>query len=87
MLVQPGLCQTWSEPQIVGFLTHRLIYEDKQELQPAQAGVHLGTTVTPSKTHIIVFWLVVVIAVAFVVVVGVYCYCSAVVVFVIFVLQ
>ena len=23
--VQPGLCQTWSEPQIVGFLTHRLI--------------------------------------------------------------
>ena len=23
MTVQPGLCQTWSEPQIVGFLTHR----------------------------------------------------------------
>ena len=23
--VQPGLCQTWSEPQIVGFLMHRLI--------------------------------------------------------------
>ena len=25
MTVQPGLCQTWSEPQIVGFLMHRLI--------------------------------------------------------------
>ena len=25
--VQSGLCQTWSEPQIVGFLTHRLIKE------------------------------------------------------------
>ena len=25
--VQAGLCQTWSEPQIVGFLTHRLIKE------------------------------------------------------------
>ena len=24
--VQPGLCQTWSETQIVGFLTHSLIY-------------------------------------------------------------
>ena len=24
MTVQPGLCQTWSEPQIVGFLMHRL---------------------------------------------------------------
>ena len=24
MLVQPGLCRTWSETQIVGFLTHRL---------------------------------------------------------------
>ena len=23
--VQPGLCQTWSETQIVGFLMHRLI--------------------------------------------------------------
>ena len=23
--VQPGLCWTWSEPQIVGFLTHRHI--------------------------------------------------------------
>ena len=23
--VQPGLCQTWSEHQIVGFLMHRLI--------------------------------------------------------------
>ena len=23
---QPGLCQTWSEPQIVGFLMHRLKY-------------------------------------------------------------
>ena len=22
--VQPGLCRTWSETQIVGFLTHRL---------------------------------------------------------------
>ena len=26
MTVQPGLCQTWSEPQIVGFLMHRLNY-------------------------------------------------------------
>ena len=26
MTVQPGLCQTWSEPQIVGFLMHRLKY-------------------------------------------------------------
>ena len=26
VLVQPGLCRTWSETQIVGFLTHRLIY-------------------------------------------------------------
>ena len=26
VLVQVGLCQTWSEPQIVGFLMHRLIY-------------------------------------------------------------
>ena len=25
MTVQAGLCQTWSEPKIVGFLTHRLI--------------------------------------------------------------
>ena len=25
MTVQAGLCQTWSEPQIVGFLTHMLI--------------------------------------------------------------
>ena len=25
--VQPGLCQIWSEPQIVGFLMHRLNYE------------------------------------------------------------
>ena len=25
--VQAGLCQTWSEPQFVGFLTHRLIKE------------------------------------------------------------
>ena len=24
--VQPGLCRTWSETQIVGFLTHRLSY-------------------------------------------------------------
>ena len=24
--VQAGLCWTWSEPQIVGFLMHRLIY-------------------------------------------------------------
>ena len=24
MTVQPGLCQTWSEAQNVGFLTHRL---------------------------------------------------------------
>ena len=24
--VQAGLCQTWSEHQIVGFLTHRLKY-------------------------------------------------------------
>ena len=24
MTVQPGLCGTWSESQIVGFLTHRL---------------------------------------------------------------
>ena len=24
--VQPGLCRTWSEPQIVGFLMHRLIW-------------------------------------------------------------
>ena len=23
--VQPGLCQTWLKPQIVGFLMHRLI--------------------------------------------------------------
>ena len=27
VLVQAGLCQTWSEPQIVGFVTHRLILE------------------------------------------------------------
>ena len=26
MTVQPGLCLTWSEPQIVGFLMHRLNY-------------------------------------------------------------
>ena len=26
VLVQPGLCRTWSETQIVGFLTHRLIF-------------------------------------------------------------
>ena len=26
VLVQPGLCLTWSATQIVGFLTHRLIY-------------------------------------------------------------
>ena len=26
MVVQPGLCQTWSGTQIVGFLTHRLKY-------------------------------------------------------------
>ena len=25
VVVQPGLCHTWSETQIVGFLTHRLI--------------------------------------------------------------
>ena len=25
--VQPGLCQTWSETQIVGFLMHRLKYK------------------------------------------------------------
>ena len=25
MTVQPGLCRTWLEPQIVGFLMHRLI--------------------------------------------------------------
>ena len=25
--VQPGLCRTWSETQIVGFLMHRLICE------------------------------------------------------------
>ena len=24
--VQPGLCRSWSETQIVGFFTHRLIY-------------------------------------------------------------
>ena len=28
MTVQPGLCQTWSEHQIVGFLTHRLIFKN-----------------------------------------------------------
>ena len=26
MIVQPGLCRTWSKTQIVGFLTHRLVY-------------------------------------------------------------
>ena len=26
VLVQPGLCRTWSETQIVGFVTHRLNY-------------------------------------------------------------
>ena len=26
VVVQAGLCPTWSEAQIVGFLTHRLIY-------------------------------------------------------------
>ena len=26
MTVQPGLCRTWSETQIVGFLMHRLIF-------------------------------------------------------------
>ena len=33
VLVQAGLCQTWSETQIVGFVTHRLIYG---------VGVHLN---------------------------------------------
>ena len=27
MTVQPGLCLTWSETQIVGFLMHRLIFK------------------------------------------------------------
>ena len=27
---QAGLCQTWSEPQIVGFLTHRLRWWDSK---------------------------------------------------------
>ena len=29
--VQPGLCRTWSETQIVGFLTHRLICKSDLE--------------------------------------------------------
>ena len=28
--VQAGLCRTWSETQIVGFLKHRLKYENKE---------------------------------------------------------
>ena len=27
LTVQPGLCRTWSEPKIVGFLAHMLNYE------------------------------------------------------------
>ena len=27
MTVQPGLCQTWSEPKFLGFLTHMLIFK------------------------------------------------------------
>ena len=30
--VQPGLCRTWSETQIVGFPTHRLIYYSTVEI-------------------------------------------------------
>ena len=30
VLVQAGLCRTWSETQIVGFVTHRLIYEEEE---------------------------------------------------------
>ena len=29
--VQPGLCPTWSETQIVGFLMHRLIWGEKPQ--------------------------------------------------------
>ena len=33
MTVQPGLCRTWSETKIVGFLTHRLIFEFSVQFQ------------------------------------------------------
>ena len=41
--VQAGLCRTWSEPQIVGFLMHRLIYFQLQELRNVnkEGGEHL----------------------------------------------
>ena len=29
--VQAGLCQTWSETQIVGFLMHRLNYDNSRQ--------------------------------------------------------
>ena len=36
MTVQPGLCRTWSETQIVGFLMHRLksysVVDDKKSV-------------------------------------------------------
>ena len=35
MTVQAGLCQTWSETQIVGFLTHRLTSESDLRLDEA----------------------------------------------------
>ena len=32
--VQSGLCQTWSETQIAGFLMHRLIYNMRHQHRP-----------------------------------------------------
>ena len=46
--VQPGLCRTWSETQIVGFLTHRLICCKKW---CSIIGITFPCNVYPLKPH------------------------------------
>ena len=62
MTVQAGLCQTWSEPKVVGFLMHRLMYcvnhfteklnssMQAGKLQPALNGID-GSSASNTPTH------------------------------------
>ena len=59
MTVQPGLCQTWSEPQIVGFVMQRLIFYLPQQVFAVGVGHGVDKTelnaiaTDPDSTHVL----------------------------------
>ena len=60
MTVQLGLCQTWSEPQIVGFLMHRLSCNSltiliRTELSTFAEKIFYFDLVLPDNVHVSVF--------------------------------